>query len=24
MSASTFANYLAKTLFDCELLIVPS
>ncbi|HEU0184387.1 MAG TPA: hypothetical protein VFS27_03680 [Blastocatellia bacterium] len=24
MNASTFANYLAKTLFDCELLIVPS
>ena len=24
MGASTFANYLAKTLFDCELLIVPS
>src|SRR5215813_2773078 len=24
MSASTFANYVAKTLFDCELLIVPS
>jgi len=24
MSASTFANYLAKTLFDCELLIVPA
>jgi hypothetical protein len=24
MSASTFANYLAKTLLDCELLIVPS
>ncbi|MBO0858422.1 MAG: hypothetical protein J2P21_08160 [Chloracidobacterium sp.] len=23
MSAATFANYLAKTLFDCELLIVP-
>jgi hypothetical protein len=24
MSASTFANYLAKTLFDCELLIIPA
>src|SRR5262245_38282896 len=24
MGAATFANYLAKTLFDCELLIVPS
>ncbi|MCI0388257.1 MAG: hypothetical protein MOB07_05775 [Acidobacteria bacterium] len=24
MSASTFANYLAKTLFDCEFLIVPA
>src|SRR5262245_42226081 len=24
MSAATFANYLAKTLFDCELLIVPA
>jgi hypothetical protein len=24
MIASTFANYLAKTLFDCELLIVPT
>src|SRR5262247_2602767 len=24
MSVSTFANYLAKTLFDCELLIVPA
>lgn len=24
MRASTFANYLAKTLFDCELLIVPA
>lgn len=23
MNAATFANYLAKTLFDCELLIVP-
>lgn len=23
MAPSTFANYLAKTLFDCELLIVP-
>jgi hypothetical protein len=24
MGAATFANYLAKTLFDCELLIVPA
>jgi hypothetical protein len=24
MSAATFANYLAKTLFDCELLIIPA
>ena len=24
MSAATFADYLAKTLFDCELLIVPA
>ncbi len=23
MSAATFANYLAKTLFDCELLVIP-
>jgi hypothetical protein len=23
MGASTFANYLAKTLFDCELLVIP-
>ncbi|MBK8313958.1 MAG: hypothetical protein IPL01_07990 [Acidobacteria bacterium] len=23
MNAATFANYLAKTLFDCELLIIP-
>lgn len=23
MGAATFANYLAKTLFDCELLIIP-
>jgi len=24
MGAATFANYLAKTLFDCELLIIPA
>jgi hypothetical protein len=24
MSAATFANYLAKTLFDCELLVIPA
>ena len=24
MSAAMFANYLAKTLFDCELLVIPS
>ncbi len=24
MTAATFADYLAKTLFDCELLIVPA
>jgi hypothetical protein len=24
MSAATFTNYLAKTLFDCELLIIPA
>jgi hypothetical protein len=24
MSASTFANYLARTLFDCDLLIIPA
>jgi hypothetical protein len=23
MGAATFANYLAKTLFDCELLVIP-
>lgn len=23
MTAATFANYLAKTLFDCELLVIP-
>ncbi|HEX9000553.1 MAG TPA: hypothetical protein VGB07_11680, partial [Blastocatellia bacterium] len=24
MTAATFANYLARTLFDCELLIIPA
>lgn len=24
MNAATFANYLAKTLFDCELLVIPA
>jgi hypothetical protein len=24
MTASTFANYLARTLFDCDLLIIPA
>ena len=24
MTAATFANYLARTLFDCELLVIPA
>lgn len=24
LSSATFANYLAKTLFDCELLVIPA
>jgi hypothetical protein len=24
MNAAMFANYLARTLFDCDLLIIPT